>query len=133
MKIDSDGVPFIVLGAVPASVAALSGRRGLAAALVVVPLAVAAFFRDPDRLPDGGLPLDPDLVLAHLHRVDFDRCLARHEAAARRRWSAADVEKGLGFQNRIVEPSAFAQWFHHDADRTNGPRQRVPACFQELL
>ena len=83
--------------------------------------------------PMPALAPDPVVVLAHLHRVDFDRCLARHEAAARRRWSAADVEKGLGFQSRIVEPAAFAQWFHHDADRTNGPRQRVPACFQELL
>jgi hypothetical protein len=97
------------------------------------PLTWVVGFHEVVDPPMPALAPDPDLVLAHLHRVDFDRCLARHEAAARRRWSAADVEKGLGFQSRIVEPSAFAQWFHHDADRTNGPRQRVPACFQELL
>ena len=76
---------------------------------------------------------DPDLVLAHLHRVDFELCRARHEATARRRWSAADVEKGLGFQSRIFEPAAFAQWFYQDADQHNGPRQRVPEPFRELL
>lgn len=64
MKIDSDGVPFIALGAVPASVAALSGRGRLAALLALLPVAVAAFFRDPDRLADSSLPIDADLVLA---------------------------------------------------------------------
>lgn len=64
VKIDSDGVPFIALGAVPASVAALSGRRRLALLLAAFPVAVAAFFRDPDRLPDSPVPIDPDLVLA---------------------------------------------------------------------
>ena len=97
------------------------------------PLTWVVGFHEVIGSSQPALAPDPDLILAHLHRVDFDRCLARHEAAARRRWSATDLEKGLGFQSRIFEPAAFAQWFYHDADRGNGPGQRVPACFQELI
>lgn len=44
--------------------ALLSGRRRTAAALLVLPVAVAAFFRDPERAPDRGLATDADTVLA---------------------------------------------------------------------
>ncbi|WP_426571834.1 phosphatidylserine decarboxylase [Aquihabitans sp. McL0605] len=64
MKIDRDGVPFIAASALPAAAAAATGRRRLAAALAVLPVAVAAFFRDPDRAPDLGAPADPDVILA---------------------------------------------------------------------
>ena len=64
MKIDRDGAPFIAVSALPAVVLALAGRRRLALALLAAPLAIGAFFRDPDRAPDLGSPADPDLVLA---------------------------------------------------------------------
>ncbi|WP_421118986.1 phosphatidylserine decarboxylase [Aquihabitans daechungensis] len=64
MKIDRDGTPFIAVSAVPALALALAGRRRLACAALAVPLAVGAFFRDPDRGPDLGAEGDPDVVLA---------------------------------------------------------------------
>ncbi|MCU1499934.1 MAG: Phosphatidylserine decarboxylase [Acidimicrobiales bacterium] len=64
MKLDRDGLPFIAIAAIPAAAAAVTGRRGRALALSVLPLAIAAFFRDPDRLPDGGPSGDADLVVA---------------------------------------------------------------------
>ena len=36
---------------------------------------------------DGDLVLDPDLYLIHLHRIDYDICLARHALRQRRRWN----------------------------------------------
>lgn len=51
------------MGTLPALVAALTGHRRTAAALVALPLGLAAFFRDPDRTPDSQ-PVDADLVLA---------------------------------------------------------------------
>lgn len=64
MKIDRDGAPFIAVSALPAAALAMTGRRRLALALLAVPLAVGAFFRDPDRAPDLRAPADPDLILA---------------------------------------------------------------------
>lgn len=63
MKIDRDGLPFIAIGAVPAAVAALSGRRRLAVGLAATAVALGAFFRDPDRSPDRRT-FEDDVVLS---------------------------------------------------------------------
>lgn len=64
MQLDPDGRPFIALAAVPAAAALVARRRGLAAGLAVLPVAIGAFFRDPPRRPDTEPVADPDLVLA---------------------------------------------------------------------
>ncbi|HSO65906.1 MAG TPA: phosphatidylserine decarboxylase [Ornithinibacter sp.] len=51
-RIDREAVPAITVAAAPAALALLLGRPRTAAVLGVLPLAVAAFFRDPDRTPD---------------------------------------------------------------------------------
>lgn len=61
--IDRAAVSAAAVSAVPAAVAALTGRRRTAAALAALPLGVTAFFRDPARTPDQR-PVDPDLVVA---------------------------------------------------------------------
>jgi len=60
VRIDPAGLPFIVLAAVPALVSALWGPPLLTACLVALPAAMAAFFRDPERV----IPDDAALVLA---------------------------------------------------------------------
>ncbi len=60
MRIDPAGFPFIVLAAVPALVSAWWGPPVLTAFLVLLPAAMAAFFRDPERV----VPNDAALVLA---------------------------------------------------------------------
>jgi phosphatidylserine decarboxylase len=60
VKIDSAGLPFIAIAAVPAVVSAVAGATTLAVVLVVLPIAIALFFRDPERTS----PVDPALVLA---------------------------------------------------------------------
>ncbi len=53
----------MAIGSVPMVLAALVGHRRTAAGLALLPLGIAAFFRDPDRTPDHR-QVDPDLVLA---------------------------------------------------------------------
>jgi phosphatidylserine decarboxylase len=58
--IDSAGFRFVAIAAVPAVVSAIWGPTWLTIALLVLPLAIALFFRDPSRRP----PDDPSLVLS---------------------------------------------------------------------
>jgi len=62
-RIDREAVPATTVAAAPAALALLLGRPRVAAVLGVLPLAVAAFFRDPDRTPDRR-PVPGDDVLA---------------------------------------------------------------------
>lgn len=64
MKIDKDAAPFTALTAVPAVIAALSGRTRLAWGLGALSAGVTAFFRDPARFPDLGQEIDPSIVIA---------------------------------------------------------------------
>ena len=58
-RIDREALPATTVAAAPAALALLVGRPRTAAVLGVLPLAVAAFFRDPDRTPDGSrVPVD---------------------------------------------------------------------------
>jgi phosphatidylserine decarboxylase len=61
--VDRAGAPATALAALPAAAAALTGRRRTALALLSLPVAIAAFFRDPDRGPDYG-PIADNLVLS---------------------------------------------------------------------
>ena len=61
-RIDREAAPATAVAAAPAALAALLRRPRTAAVLGLLPLAVAAFFRDPDRTPDRrSVPVD-DLV-----------------------------------------------------------------------
>lgn len=60
VRIDAAGLPSVALAALPAAVSALLGPVPVTLALLLLPVAVAAFFRDPDRES----PLEPNLVLA---------------------------------------------------------------------
>ena len=51
------------IGTIPSGIALAAGRPRLAAGLLVLPAALVAFFRDPQRSADHG-PVDEDTVLA---------------------------------------------------------------------
>jgi phosphatidylserine decarboxylase len=61
VRIDKAGVPFILLAALPSVGAWLAGAGPVAVGLLVVPVVIALFFRDPDRTspPDAALVLSP--------------------------------------------------------------------------
>jgi phosphatidylserine decarboxylase len=60
VRIDPAAWPFVAIAAIPAVIAAWTAPAAVAVALVVLPVAVALFFRDPERRP----PADPNVVLA---------------------------------------------------------------------
>jgi hypothetical protein len=80
----------------------------------------------PDDSPD------PELLLVHLHRVDYDTCLARHRMAFARDWKEADLLQGLGAQNRIIEPDEFEEWFRHGPE-LDTPSELIPEHIRSLL
>jgi phosphatidylserine decarboxylase len=52
IRLDRAAVSASAVATVPALVAAVLGRRRAAISLLALPVAVASFFRDPDRTPD---------------------------------------------------------------------------------
>jgi phosphatidylserine decarboxylase len=61
VKIDTAGLPFVVIAALPLAVAAWLGAPAWALIVLgLLPVAIALFFRDPDRLS----PPDPNAVLS---------------------------------------------------------------------
>ena len=64
-RIDREAGPATAVAAAPAALALLAGRPRTAAVLALLPVAVAAFFRDPDRTPDSrAVPADDVLAPA---------------------------------------------------------------------
>jgi len=94
-----------------------------------VPLRWSDGFHSEFEVPDE--PPDPGLLLVHLHRADYDTCLARHRAAAARNWNEADLAGGRG-HNRIAEPSEFDEWFYHGPDLEN-TREPIPERIRGAL
>jgi len=93
------------------------------------PLAWTAGFHRELRFPD--VRPDPDLYLLHLHRVDYDRCLARHRAAAAREWNEYDLQAGRGY-SRIVEPEEFRHWFFN-VGLDGSDAERIPERLRSLV
>lgn len=60
MRIDSAAFPFVALACVPAGISAFVGPLWLTGGLLLLPVAIALFFRDPDR----SSPSDATLVLS---------------------------------------------------------------------
>jgi predicted O-methyltransferase YrrM len=75
---------------------------------------------------DGVVNDDPRLFLVHLHRVDYEHCLHRHHQRVSRPWKPDQLANGWGYQERIIEPEAFARWFFTDASGSGGSVQRQP-------
>ncbi|MCU1463361.1 MAG: hypothetical protein JWO37_3436 [Acidimicrobiales bacterium] len=99
-------------------------------ALARVPVKWSLGFHDS---PDwSSLPPDPHLLLVHLHRVDYERALARHRSAASRDWNESDLQSSLGRQNRIVDDDEFHDWFFHGDDLEGDPVV-IPERFRTVL
>ncbi len=95
-----------------------------------VPLRWSEGFHEEFIGPDD--PPDRELLLIHLHRVDYDWCLARHRSTASRNWSAEDIERRDGWQNRVAEASEFEQWFRAGPD-LEAPREVIPDHIRAVL
>jgi len=75
----------------------------------------------------------PDLLLLHLHRVDYESCFQRTLETAARRWSRVDLEKNRAAQNRITDPDEFERWFHTDFIDDLYGMQPIPASWKGIV
>jgi hypothetical protein len=64
---------------------------------------------------DGAIRTDSSLYLIHLHRMDYELCLARHRQRTSVQWNNRDLDEGWAYQNRITEPEQFKRWFYNDS------------------
>jgi hypothetical protein len=84
---------------------------------------------------DGRTQLDPDLCLIHLHRMDYEICLARHRYRRGRRWNERDLAERWARHNLIVDEAEFARWFYEDNsfDDLQIAVQPIPASWRGLF
>jgi len=52
-----------------------------------------------------------DILLVHLHKMDYKLCKNKHAEQAKRSWSRYDVETLQGDHNRIFDGEKFDAWF----------------------
>jgi hypothetical protein len=98
--------------------------------LAAQPVAWSLGFHETTNVPNPAP--DAKLFLIHLHRVDYDACVARHRKTASRTWNETDLKEGHGFQNRLVESDeAFKSWYFRGVDNTG--RARIPDRVRRLL
>jgi phosphatidylserine decarboxylase len=82
MTIDRAAWPFALAGALPSVLAFVAGQAPIGAALLVVPVAIALFFRDPERSPPAGR----GLVLAPADGTVMHAGPSRPDEAPPGRW-----------------------------------------------
>lgn len=84
---------------------------------------------------DGRTRLDPDLVLIHLHRMDYEICLARHRYRQGRAWNDRDLAENWAGHNRITDEADFGCWFYEDNcfDDTPIVIEPIPTAWRSLF
>ena len=85
------------------------------------------------------LPVDNNLFLVHLHRMDYGYCKAAHREKASRDWNAYDVSKSYGRQNSLFEGDVFDEWFFKGVvpglnnQLRGSPRERIPHYMKDAF
>jgi phosphatidylserine decarboxylase len=123
MTIDRAAVPFVLIASAPAAVSLLFAPAAVTGLLLLLPLAIALFFRDPDRQP----PSTAAVVLAPADGKVMHAGPARPEEAPAGAWqqvtiflSVLDVHINrapvAGRVTRVdYVPGSFRAAFHRDA------------------
>lgn len=55
---------------------------------------------------------DKDLLLIHLHKLDYEMCRQKTFERSKLPWSKTDLEKEWGWQNRITDAEKFENYFY---------------------
>jgi phosphatidylserine decarboxylase len=122
---DRAGFPFVLLAFVPAVSLALFGVPAVAAALLILPIAIALFFRDPARTS----PADPNLVLSPADGKVMFAGVARPGEAPDGSWRQVTIFLSLldvhinrtpvaGRVTRVLyRPGSFLPAYRHDSHR----------------
>jgi hypothetical protein len=80
--------------------------------LARIPMEWRDGFHVAQNVPNVPDTIDDELLLIHLHKLDFDYALERARECAARRWHPVDKEGMFGLQNRLVDESELAAFFY---------------------
>ncbi len=56
---------------------------------------------------------DKDLLLIHLHKLDFEMCWNKNVEKAKLQWNDVDISTERGWQNRITDLAQFEEYFYN--------------------
>jgi len=101
-----------------------------------VPLEWQKGFHELEQKRSRRPEAEPDLVLVHLHKIDFDFCLARHEEIRRRSWAKSALERGEGRQFQHESRDELARWFANSIDTKKdvpAPLVDIPTSMQTIV
>jgi hypothetical protein len=57
------------------------------------------------------LYFDNDLMLIHIHKLDFDLCWKTSFERARLKWPLEDIITNRGWQNRLTDIDKFREYY----------------------
>lgn len=77
----------------------------------------------------------PELLLWHLHRIDYDHCLRSHREKAARRWKPEERNDGPFRHNLVDDPELLSRWILCNSDKqdTYAVLECIPPEFKELI
>lgn len=61
---------------------------------------------------DNQTSIDRDLLLVHLHKLDFKKCWNKSFERARLRWLPSEIKANRGWQNRIIDIDDFRDYYY---------------------
>jgi hypothetical protein len=93
-------------------------------------------------IPDGAgavMPLvlgrEPELLLLHLHKVDYCVAAARLRRTAARDWNKPDTRDRVGIQNRFTSEAQLKNWWYKSIDHpaANAPLVQIPDDIRSII
>lgn len=77
---------------------------------------------------------DPNLVLLHLHRIDYDYCLLSHREKTARTWKPDERNEGVFRHNLVEEPEQLSRWLlcHADEQSSYAKLSEIPSELKEF-
>lgn len=62
-------------------------------------------------------PVNQDLLLFHIHRMDYDEAWERNQRLAQEKWDKKALDQGQSIQNQLKDKEAFDKWFYDNQDK----------------
>ena len=56
--------------------------------------------------------MDKDLLLIHIHKLDFDLCWNKSFERSKLPWKKSEILKRRGFQNRMTDVEEFKKYYY---------------------
>lgn len=83
----------------------------------------------------NNIPLITDLILIHLHKMDYNLCRNKHKEQAMRKWNQYDVDTLQGDHNRIFDKEKFDKWFFggNKFQRVENVLTDIPPWFKDVV